>query len=181
MQPCPARPQTCSATSRSPSPNPHTRRPSCSFRYWSGGGGRCTETCDWKSDGFCDDGGSGAEYSLCSIGTDCADCSRRPPPPPLAVNLNQPCTRTGFICPGDHHGTTSYCQGWASNSVCYSGSCMTPYNCSPDATSPPPPSTHYPSSIHAHRTPTYVPSNACCSIDSKHSSPHNPRSGDFED
>ena len=152
MQPCPARPQTCSATSRSPSPNPHTRRPSCSFRYWSGGGGRCTETCDWKSDGFCDDGGSGAEYSLCSIGTDCADCSRRPPPPPLAVNLNQPCTRTGFICPGDHHGTTSYCQGWASNSVCYSGSCMTPYNCSPDRlrqtmmwqTRPPPPPQPHP-------------------------------------
>ena len=62
-----------------------------------------------------------------------------PPPPPLVVNPNQPCTRTGFICPGGHHGTTSYCQGWASNSVCYSGSCMTPYNCSPDATSPPPP------------------------------------------
>ena len=164
MQPCPARPQTCSATSRSPSPNPHTRRPSCSFRYWSGGGGRCTETCDWKSDGFCDDGGSGAEYSLCSIGTDCADCSRRPPPPPLAVNLNQPCTRTGFICPGDHHGTTSYCQGWASNSVCYSGSCMTPYNCSPDrlrqtmmwqTRPPPPPQPHPPppASMWQTRTP----------------------------
>merc|ERR1719231_900525 len=61
----------------------------------------CDETCigmpSWASDGYCDDGGEGAEYSSCSAGTDCADCGARcgdeipspspdpepsPPPPP---------------------------------------------------------------------------------------------------
>ena len=36
------------------------------------------------SDGVCDDGGAGSTYSLCALGTDCADCGFRmmPPPPP---------------------------------------------------------------------------------------------------
>jgi hypothetical protein len=34
----------------------------------------CTETCNFASDGWCDDGGPGAEYSVCSRGTDCTDC-----------------------------------------------------------------------------------------------------------
>jgi hypothetical protein len=51
----------------------------------------CTETCNYASDGWCDDGGPGAEYSDCSRGSDCTDCGRRltppsptrsPPPPP---------------------------------------------------------------------------------------------------
>ncbi|MBE35815.1 MAG: hypothetical protein CMI16_09735 [Opitutaceae bacterium] len=36
------------------------------------------------NDGICDDGGAGAEYYSCQIGTDCADCGVRyvsPPPP----------------------------------------------------------------------------------------------------
>ena len=52
----------------------------------------CTETSsdcsyEYASDGVCDDGGPGAEYSICEIGTDCTDCgsrvdaSVRPPPP----------------------------------------------------------------------------------------------------
>ena len=35
---------------------------------------RCSELCSYSSDGDCDDGGSGAEYSSCSLGTDCQDC-----------------------------------------------------------------------------------------------------------
>jgi hypothetical protein len=59
----------------------------------SGGGGSggsysgtyCSNTCRYASDGDCDDGGPGAEYSLCSRGSDCRDCgSRAPPPPPPA-------------------------------------------------------------------------------------------------
>ena len=34
----------------------------------------CTNTCAHDHDGDCDDGGPGAEWSFCAIGTDCADC-----------------------------------------------------------------------------------------------------------
>ena len=37
----------------------------------------CTETCLYASDGGCDDGGPGAEYSICALGTDCTDCGPR--------------------------------------------------------------------------------------------------------
>ena len=48
----------------------------------------CVETCVYASDGDCDDGGPGAEYSLCAYGTDCINCGPRlrvhtPMPPPL--------------------------------------------------------------------------------------------------
>ena len=53
----------------------------------------------YASDGFCDDGGPGAEYPDCQYGTDCADCGPRqprspspprgPPPPPH---------HPGFVC-----------------------------------------------------------------------------------
>lgn len=39
--------------------------------------GRCTNTCEYADDGDCDDGGSGSDYSLCELGTDCADCGPR--------------------------------------------------------------------------------------------------------
>ena len=54
----------------------------------------CLNTCGPRSDNECDDGGAGAEFSLCAIGTDCVDCGPRltgqppstvvpsPPPPP---------------------------------------------------------------------------------------------------
>lgn len=34
----------------------------------------CLDTCDWARDGECDDGGPGAMYSGCGLGTDCYDC-----------------------------------------------------------------------------------------------------------
>ncbi len=37
----------------------------------------CTDTCSTASDGECDDGGPGAEYDSCDIGTDCDDCGQR--------------------------------------------------------------------------------------------------------
>ncbi len=40
-------------------------------------GGSCSNTCDSASDGECDDGGPGAAYSVCELGTDCADCGAR--------------------------------------------------------------------------------------------------------
>eukprot|EP00964_Phaeocystis_antarctica_P090879 scaffold58203_cov54-Phaeocystis_antarctica.AAC.2 len=50
------------------------------------------------------------------------------PPPPALVS----CTTTGYVCFGYADTSTTYCQTWASNSICYSGSCVTPFDCSPD-------------------------------------------------
>jgi hypothetical protein len=36
---------------------------------------RCqSNTCDQAVDGYCDDGGPGAEYGVCTLGSDCRDC-----------------------------------------------------------------------------------------------------------
>lgn len=54
----------------------------------------CTDSCDFRGDSECDDGGHGSEYGSCPLGTDCADCGPRggsflnwdghlPPPPHL--------------------------------------------------------------------------------------------------
>jgi hypothetical protein len=47
----------------SPSPPPTAPPPACSNTCWN------------DSDGSCDDGGPGHEYSICGHGTDCDDCS----------------------------------------------------------------------------------------------------------
>ena len=39
--------------------------------------GFCTNTCTYSTDGGCDDGGRGSEFSSCDIGTDCIDCGTR--------------------------------------------------------------------------------------------------------
>jgi len=41
------------------------------------GAGSCANTCRHASDGECDDGGEGALYSVCALGTDCNDCGPR--------------------------------------------------------------------------------------------------------
>jgi len=52
----------------------------------------CGETCNWSSDGACDDGGPGATYVECPLGTDCQDCGHRltPPSPPGTVTASPP-------------------------------------------------------------------------------------------
>ena len=58
---------------------------------------------DGTSDSECDDGGSGAEYASCSLGSDCTDCGPRvttlppaspptPPSPPLPPEAPPPST-----------------------------------------------------------------------------------------
>ena len=37
----------------------------------------CDDTCSDAMDGFCDDGGPGAFFDLCALGTDCSDCGPR--------------------------------------------------------------------------------------------------------
>ena len=43
----------------------------------SGTVGQCTNTCIYASDSLCDDGGPGATWSDCALGTDCMDCGPR--------------------------------------------------------------------------------------------------------
>ena len=54
-------------------------------------GQSCSNTCNYASDGDCDDGGPGSEYTNCNGGSDCVDCGSRsgggnyppsPSPPP---------------------------------------------------------------------------------------------------
>ena len=54
----------------------------------------CDDSCvgnpTWSSDGYCDDGGPGAQYGGCELGTDCEDCGPRcfnPPSPPTLPPL----------------------------------------------------------------------------------------------
>ena len=78
-----------------------------------GGGGEtaCYESCYYSSDGDCDDGGVGAEYSACAHGSDCYDCGPRvvphppspfPPPispsPPPPLDLNDFSLSDGGSC-----------------------------------------------------------------------------------
>ena len=37
----------------------------------------CSETCSYSQDFDCDDGGSGSEYEICAVGSDCIDCGVR--------------------------------------------------------------------------------------------------------
>ena len=44
---------------------------------WSASSSTLDDSCNVALDGECDEGGPGAEYSLCTVGTDCACCSHR--------------------------------------------------------------------------------------------------------
>lgn len=46
-------------------------------RVGAGTGQLCESTCRYAGDGECDDGGPGAQYSVCELGTDCGDCGPR--------------------------------------------------------------------------------------------------------
>ncbi|MEM1413995.1 MAG: hypothetical protein AAGH15_03805 [Myxococcota bacterium] len=39
--------------------------------------GLCSNTCEFANDGECDDGGAGAMFDVCELGTDCNDCGPR--------------------------------------------------------------------------------------------------------
>ena len=39
--------------------------------------GQCSNTCGYANDFDCDDGGPGAEFTACSLGTDCSNCGPR--------------------------------------------------------------------------------------------------------
>jgi len=60
----------------------------------------CENTCHYASDTECDDGGSGAEFAVCGLGSECVDCGPRlvsPPPspkpkPPPSSTCDATCT-----------------------------------------------------------------------------------------
>jgi hypothetical protein len=68
----------------------------------------CTNTCGAASDGDCDDGGQGGEFSFCALGTDCADCGPRNP------QHAGDAMRAGGMPAGDADAapTTSYPSSW---------------------------------------------------------------------
>jgi hypothetical protein len=53
----------------------------CTPFAYGNGTSACSDECigtpNWASDGWCDDGGPGAEYSGCELGSDCTDCGPR--------------------------------------------------------------------------------------------------------
>ena len=60
-----------------PSPSPPPPPPPSPFPPPSPPSPVCTNTCAYPSDGACDDGGPGASYSFCPVGSDCYDCGKR--------------------------------------------------------------------------------------------------------
>ena len=47
----------------------------------------CLNTCHYANDDDCDDGGAGAEYASCPLGSDCNDCGGACPPSPPMLPL----------------------------------------------------------------------------------------------
>ena len=67
----------------------------------------CSNTCGVALDHECDDGGPGAEFRMCALGTDCTDCGGSgrlgiPPPPPEAV------LRWGYLSSGGAQEATDW-------------------------------------------------------------------------
>jgi hypothetical protein len=68
-------------------------------------GTSCSNECDFAGDGACDDGGPGAEFDLCALGTDCGDCGARdgqsppggeePNTPPVGTSCSNECLFAG--------------------------------------------------------------------------------------
>ena len=117
----------------------------------------CTNTCNYSTDGECDDGGPGSRFPICAYGTDCKDCGPRPvlsPPPPAPPP--PPATPPGIICLNTcFHSSDTDCDdggpGSKYSSCAYGTDCE---DCGPrpvrsPPASPPPPRTiiHRPLSI----------------------------------
>ena len=72
----------CDAPPYPPLPPPQPPQPPASPSLASLGllcANHCNDAVSsYASDGDCDDGGTSSEYSLCDLGTDCADCGARP-------------------------------------------------------------------------------------------------------
>jgi len=72
----------------------------------------CGETCNYASDGDCDDGGPGAEFSACQRGSDCTDCGYRFPQPPVECDNTCGTSASNGLCQdggaGSEYSTCMY-------------------------------------------------------------------------
>jgi hypothetical protein len=57
--------------------HPTMAEPPSDTGLWGDANSACFDSCEFASDSHCDDGGPGAEFAECTIGTDCLDCGRR--------------------------------------------------------------------------------------------------------
>uniref|UniRef100_A0A7S2CHA0 Peptidase S1 domain-containing protein n=1 Tax=Haptolina brevifila TaxID=156173 RepID=A0A7S2CHA0_9EUKA len=55
-------------------PAPDASSSSLSSSSTSSARPHCRNTCEYASDGACDDGGPGSEFAACGVGSDCSDC-----------------------------------------------------------------------------------------------------------
>ena len=90
----------------------------------SAAGCKCTNTCTYANDGSCDDGGAGKDYSLCPLGSDCADCG------PSVRAMRQ----MGSVCPVFSKVPNKFCSSklastYSSQSAA-EAACATLSNCS---------------------------------------------------
>jgi hypothetical protein len=71
----------------------------------------CGDSCHFAADGYCDDGGQGAQYTDCGLGTDCMDCGQRsmdapqppaspPSTPPFSYDELKPYETMIYLCVG---------------------------------------------------------------------------------
>ena len=124
----------------------------------------CFNTCQFASDGDCDDGGHGSEYATCTACEDCDDCGprlagsceRHPPRPPLHPSPASPSPPPPPGPPGS--GTCMNTCVFASDGDCDDGGHGSEYqqcdpcqdcadcgprtNCAATSRRPPPPSTY---------------------------------------
>lgn len=105
-------------------------------------GSGCTDTCPYFGDGECDDGGPGAVYSLCDLGTDCSDCGSRaaggssptPTPTPTPAPAPEPAPDAGACTDTCRYAGDGECDdggAGAAYSVCALGTDCT--DCGPRA------------------------------------------------
>ena len=85
----------------------------------------CRDECYHGSDGDCDDGGAGSEYSLCAACSDCTDCGARPmavcpQPPPPSPSPPPPVCGERFCITAGH----AYCEPINHTSSPGAGTCV---------------------------------------------------------
>ena len=85
-------------------------------------GGACRNTCTHSSDGECDDGGAGAIYSICALGTDCNDCGTRYTSSRTSTRTTNHCfsntCRNGGTCINRADGYTCRCAAGYTGTNC---------------------------------------------------------------
>ena len=131
-------------------------------------GQTCSNTCNWASDGDCDDGGPGAQYAACSLGTDCVDCGSRSSSHPsvtcndahsLSHPNRQPCCTTRpsshpYCSISCYYNSGQTCTGGCAIGLC---TCRGEAVCYAYATIPCPSSPSHSHTPHSHTPHSHLP------------------------